>query len=94
MDPQILLRRRKNLYRDLALREGQSYELREAILAAAKDLDRLIFYSVAVSLAGYLPIYALSGPAGKVHPVAEPYTISFEEASEIAPQISNILMLS
>ena len=66
----------ENIYRELALREGQQYELHEVILAAAKDVDRPIFYSVAVILAGYLPIYALTGPAGKLfHPMAE--TMSF-----------------
>ena len=35
-----------------------------AVLAAAKDVDRPIFYSVAVIIAGYLPIYALAGPSG------------------------------
>jgi cobalt-zinc-cadmium resistance protein CzcA len=66
----------ENIYRELALREGQEYKLNEVILAAAKDVDRPIFYSVAVILAGYLPIYALTGPAGKLfHPMAE--TMSF-----------------
>jgi len=66
----------ENIYRELALREGQDYKLDEVILAAAKDVDRPIFYSVAVILAGYLPIYALTGPAGKLfHPMAE--TMSF-----------------
>ena len=66
----------ENIYRELALREGQQYNLHEVILAAAKDVDRPIFYSVAVILAGYLPIYALSGPSGKLfHPMAE--TMSF-----------------
>ena len=66
----------ENIYRELALREGQEYNLNEVILAAAKDVDRPIFYSVAVILAGYLPIYALSGPSGKLfHPMAE--TMSF-----------------
>src|SRR5579862_5790790 len=66
----------ENIYRELALREGQQYKLNEVILAAAKDVDRPIFYSVAVILAGYLPIYALSGPSGKLfHPMAE--TMSF-----------------
>ena len=36
------------------------------ILAATRDVDRPIFYSVAVIIAGYLPIYALTGPAGKL----------------------------
>ena len=66
----------ENIYRELALRQGESYSLHEVILAAAKDVDRPIFYSVAVILAGYLPIYALSGPSGKLfHPMAE--TMSF-----------------
>ena len=66
----------ENIYRELALREGQSYSLPEVVLAAAKDVDRPIFYSVAVIIAGYLPIYALSGPAGQLfHPMAE--TMSF-----------------
>ena len=66
----------ENIFRELALRKGLHYELNEVILAAAKDVDRPIFYSVAVILAGYLPIYALSGPSGKLfHPMAE--TMSF-----------------
>ena len=62
----------ENIYRELALREGQEYNLTDVILTAAKDVDRPIFYSVAVILAGYLPIYALTGPSGKLfHPMAE-----------------------
>jgi cobalt-zinc-cadmium resistance protein CzcA len=56
----------ENIYRELAARHGQEYRLQEVILAAARDVDRPIFYSVAVIIAGYLPIYALSGPAGKL----------------------------
>jgi len=62
----------ENIYRELAERQGQEYNLHDVIIAAAHDVDRPIFYSVAVILAGYLPIYALSGPAGKLfHPMAE-----------------------
>jgi cobalt-zinc-cadmium resistance protein CzcA len=62
----------ENIYRELSLRHGQSYKLHEVILAAAHDVDRPIFYSVAVIIAGYLPIYALTGPAGKLfHPMAD-----------------------
>ena len=66
----------ENIYRELAQRQGQPYKLNDVILAAAKDVDRPIFYSVAVIIAGYLPIYALSGPSGKLfHPMAS--TMSF-----------------
>jgi heavy metal efflux system protein len=62
----------ENIYRELSLRSGQSYKLKEVIRIAARDVDRPIFYSVAVIIAGYLPIYALTGPAGKLfHPMAD-----------------------
>ncbi|MGC2388891.1 MAG: CusA/CzcA family heavy metal efflux RND transporter [Candidatus Acidiferrum sp.] len=62
----------ENIYRELNERHGQEYKLNEVILAAARDVDRPIFYSVAVIIAGYLPIYALTGPAGKLfHPMAD-----------------------
>jgi heavy metal efflux system protein len=66
----------ENIYRELAARYGQPYKITDVILAAAADVDRPIFYSVAVIIAGYLPIYALGGPSGKLfHPMAE--TMSF-----------------
>jgi cobalt-zinc-cadmium resistance protein CzcA len=62
----------ENIYRELSERRGTSYKLHEVILHAARDVDRPIFYSVAVIIAGYLPIYALSGPSGKLfHPMAD-----------------------
>jgi len=67
----------ENIYRELGLREGQKYDLNEIILLAAKDVDRPIFYSVAVIIAGYIPIYALSGPSGKLfHPMADTMSIA------------------
>ncbi|HET7103077.1 MAG TPA: efflux RND transporter permease subunit, partial [Terracidiphilus sp.] len=51
----------ENIFRELGLRHGQTYDVEQVIISAAKDVDRPIFYSVAVIIAGYLPIYALSG---------------------------------
>src|SRR6516165_9911173 len=62
----------ENIYRELSVRQGLDYKLTDVLLEAARDVDRPIFYSVAVIIAGYLPIYALSGPAGKLfHPMAD-----------------------
>src|SRR5207244_5437714 len=62
----------ENIYRELGLRRGTEYRLNEVIVAAARDVDRPIFYSVAVIVAGYLPIYALTGPSGHLfHPMAD-----------------------
>jgi len=67
----------ENVFRVLGEREGQTYDLHKVILVAAKDVDRPIFYSVAVIIAGYLPIYALSGPSGKLFkPMADTVSIA------------------
>lgn len=67
----------ENVFRELGLREGQEYSLEEVIRGAAKDVDRPIFYSVAVIIAGYLPIYALSGPSGKLFkPMADTVAVA------------------
>jgi heavy metal efflux system protein len=40
-------------------------------------VDRPIFYSVAIIIAGYIPIYALSGPSGKLfHPMADTMSVA------------------
>ena len=67
----------ENIFRELGAREGQTYDLEEVIISAAKDVDRPIFYSVAVIIAGYLPIYALTGPSGMLFkPMADTVAIA------------------
>ncbi|HEY4562059.1 MAG TPA: CusA/CzcA family heavy metal efflux RND transporter [Thermoanaerobaculia bacterium] len=56
----------ENIFRQLALREGKPFRIHEVILEAASEVDRPIVYAVAVIMAGFLPIYALSGPAGEL----------------------------
>ncbi|HET7622142.1 MAG TPA: CusA/CzcA family heavy metal efflux RND transporter [Gemmatimonadaceae bacterium] len=62
----------ENIYRQLALRHGTQYRLRDVIVQAAAEVDRPIFYAVAVIIAGFLPIYVLSGPSGRLfRPMAD-----------------------
>ncbi|HEY2291825.1 MAG TPA: CusA/CzcA family heavy metal efflux RND transporter [Thermoanaerobaculia bacterium] len=56
----------ENIFRQLALREGQPFRIHEVILEAASEVDRPIVYAVAVIMAGFLPIYALSGASGEL----------------------------
>jgi cobalt-zinc-cadmium resistance protein CzcA len=83
----------ENIYRELAEREGQSYKLHDVIITAARDVDRPIFYSVAVILAGYLPIDALSGPSGKLFlPMAE--TMSYALLGSLAFTLTLVPVLA
>ena len=67
----------ENIFRELAERRGEGgHNVVDVIRAAAKDVERPIFYAVAVIIAGYLPIYVLSGPSGRLfQPMAD--TMSF-----------------
>jgi cobalt-zinc-cadmium resistance protein CzcA len=66
----------ENIFRELALRYGKEFNVVDVIRAAARDVDRPIFYAVSVIIAGYLPIYALTGPASRLfQPMAD--TMSF-----------------
>ena len=56
----------ENIFRQLALREGKPVDIRAVIKAAAAEVDRPIFYAVAVIVAGFLPIYVLTGPSGRL----------------------------
>jgi len=62
----------ENIFRELAAREGQQYRAIDVIRAGAHDVERPIFYAIAVICAGYLPIYALTGPSRKLfEPMAD-----------------------
>ena len=56
----------ENIHRQLALRHGTSYRIHDVIADAAAEVDRPIFYSMAVIIAGFLPIYVLRGPSGRL----------------------------
>jgi cobalt-zinc-cadmium resistance protein CzcA len=62
----------ENIYRQLARRHGTAYRIRDVILDAASEVNRPIVYATAVIVAGFLPIYALTGPSAKLfRPMAD-----------------------
>jgi heavy metal efflux system protein len=62
----------ENIHRSLARRHGTRYSIREVIAEAASEVDRPVVYAVAIIVAGFLPIYALSGPSGRLfRPMAD-----------------------
>jgi cobalt-zinc-cadmium resistance protein CzcA len=64
----------ENIFRQVAARrvaadqagaqQGAALDIKAIIQEAAAQVDRPLFYAVAVIVAGFLPIYALSGPSG------------------------------
>ena len=62
----------ENIFRQLAAREGKPIDVIEMIKDAAAEVDRPLFYAVAVIVVSFLPIYVLSGPSGTLfRPMAD-----------------------
>jgi heavy metal efflux system protein len=62
----------ENAHLSLARRHGTKYSIREVIAEAAAEVDRPVVYAVAIIVAGFLPIYTLSGPSGRLfRPMAD-----------------------
>ncbi len=71
----------ENIYRQVAAHHQAALEtegpvrpldVKRIVAEAAAEVDRPILYAVAVIVAGFLPIYVLSGPSGKLfHPMAD-----------------------
>ena len=56
----------ENIHRQLAARHGTTFSVREVVVRAAAQVDRPIVYAVAVIVTGFLPIYVLGGPSGRL----------------------------
>lgn len=54
----------ENIFRQLAARRATPLNVVELIKDAAAQVDRPLFYAVAVIVVGFLPIYVLSGASG------------------------------
>jgi len=84
----------ENIFRRLALNSESKEPLpvsRVVVLAAA-EVDRPIFYAVAVIVAGFLPIYALAGPSGELFkPMADTMIFALAGALLIALTLLPVL---
>ena len=54
----------ENIFRQIAARHGAPMDVKQVVLDAAAQVDRPLFYAVAVIVASFLPIYVLTGPSG------------------------------
>jgi len=64
----------ENIHRQLAHRGdgGERLSVRAIVARAAAEVDRPIVYAIGVIIAAFLPIYALSGPSGRLfRPMAD-----------------------
>jgi cobalt-zinc-cadmium resistance protein CzcA len=62
----------ENIFRQIALKHGTPLNVKAIIRDAAAEVDRPLFYAVAVIVVSFLPIYVLTGPSGTLfRPMAD-----------------------
>jgi cobalt-zinc-cadmium resistance protein CzcA len=82
----------ENIHRRLAGRQPGPLDVLKIIKDAAAEVDRPLVYAVAVIVAGFLPIYVLSGPSGKLFkPMAD--TMVFALVGSLIVTLTLIPML-
>jgi cobalt-zinc-cadmium resistance protein CzcA len=84
----------ENIFRRLSLNaeSEQPQPVRQVIISAAAEVDRPIFYAVAVIVAGFIPIYALTGPSGELFaPMADTTIFALAGALLIALTLLPVL---
>jgi cobalt-zinc-cadmium resistance protein CzcA len=87
----------ENIHRRLAEEAGKPVRVRDVIAGAAAEVDRPILYAVAVIVAGFLPIYVLSGPSGRLfRPMADTTIFalagSLVAALTVVPVLCSVLL--
>ena len=82
----------ENIFRQLALRQGQSVSVKDVIREAAGEVDRPLVYAVAVIVASFLPIYVLAGPSGTLFkPMADTMVFALVGALAITLTVLPVL---
>ncbi len=84
----------ENIYRHLGLPENQKRKKLDIILSAAHEVSRPIFFSVAIIIMVFLPIYTLQGVEGKMFsPMAFTITFALLGSMAVALIVSPVLSL-
>jgi cobalt-zinc-cadmium resistance protein CzcA len=82
----------ENIYRHLGMAENRSREKPAVILAAAREVSRPIFFSVAIIILVFLPIFSLQGVEGKMFtPMAFTITFALLGSMAVALIVSPVL---
>jgi len=82
----------ENIYRHLGLPKNRSRKKSTVILAAAREVSRPIFFSVAIIIIVFLPIFSLQGVEGKMFtPMAFTITFALLGSMAVALIVSPVL---
>jgi cobalt-zinc-cadmium resistance protein CzcA len=84
----------ENIYRHLAAGEYRELPLKDRILRASSEVERGLFYSTAIMVCAFIPLFTMQGPEGQIFgPMADTYAFALGGALLLALTLSPALCL-
>ncbi len=85
----------ENIYRTIATRKhGDDLSLKECILAATREIDKALFFSTAIMVVAFIPLFTMQGAEGQLFgPMAQTYAASLIGALFLAMTLTPVLCL-
>jgi cobalt-zinc-cadmium resistance protein CzcA len=84
----------ENIYRHLSAGENAELPLRDRIIRASQEVERGLFYSTAIMVCAFIPLFTMKGPEGQIFaPMADTYAFALGGALLLALTVSPVLCL-
>jgi cobalt-zinc-cadmium resistance protein CzcA len=82
----------ENVYRSLSAGERSELPLPERVLGAAGEITRALFFSTAIMVCAFIPLFTMSGPEGQLfEPMADTYAFALAGALFFTITLSPVL---
>ena len=84
----------ENIYRHISSGEFAELPLRERIIRASQEVERGLFFSTAIMVCAFIPLFTMQGPEGQIFgPMADTYAFALGGALFLALTVSPVLCL-
>jgi cobalt-zinc-cadmium resistance protein CzcA len=84
----------ENIYRHISSGENADLPLKERIISASHEVERGLFFSTAVMVCAFIPLFTMQGPEGQIFgPMADTYAFALGGALALAVTVSPVLCL-
>jgi heavy metal efflux system protein len=84
----------ENIYRHISSGEYAELPLKERIIKASHEVERSLFFSTAIMICAFTPLFTMSGPEGQIFgPMADTYAFALGGALLLALTVAPVLCL-
>jgi cobalt-zinc-cadmium resistance protein CzcA len=84
----------ENIYRHISAGEHPELPLKDRIIRASTEVERALFFSTAIMVCAFIPLFTMQGPEGQIFgPMADTYAFALGGALLLAVTVAPVLCL-